>query len=266
MDKKARAILFKTYWTAKGWKSVIETDPRDFEYAKAQGVMFDPVSFGLKALKAELSSLITKIGKEKIVNGFLSSLTNKRPDWRSAIGSYFNAKLILENKRQFYRADTFKYENEDLNVLNFERIKWGGVRHSDLLYNYLDLKLFDQEEVAKPTEEDIYIFKGILNCIDQSPPGEYPSKLRERLRGVIGISKDQRGVLMEILACCEILKPQSFDRPTTGRHDWQFVEFWRGEDKYDKELVREYFGAVLKTKVITNKVQAYTNPKRTLGQ
>ena len=116
MDKKAKSILFKTYWSSQGWKREYETDPVDFEYAKSKGLMFDPISLSMKEVKSSLKSLLNRIEKEKITNGFLSSLSNKRLDWRSALASYFNAKLILEGKREFYRAEIFKYENEDLNV------------------------------------------------------------------------------------------------------------------------------------------------------
>jgi len=252
MDKKAKSILFKTYWTAKGWKGNIELKTEDFEYAKSKGLMFDSLTIELTELKTELKLLVNRIKKEKLVKGFLSSLTNKRLDWRSAIGSYFNAKLVLENKRKFYHSETFKYENEDLNVLNFERIKWGGVRHSDLIYNYIDLKIFEKENISNPTNQDIEIFKDILNCIENSNQGDYPSKLRDRLKNVIKISKDQRHTLMEILACCEILKPKDYNRPTTGRHDWSFVEYWRGEDKFNNQIVNKYFGEILKKKTTDN--------------
>lgn len=246
MDKKAKSILFKTYWSSKGWKSEKITDPVDFEYAKSKGLMFDSVSFSINEVKTNLEILLKQIDKKKITNGFLSSLTNKRLDWRSAIASYVNAKLVLENKREFYRINNLDYENEDLNVLNFERIKWSGVRHSDLLYNYLDLKLFDKEIISEPTDLDIQVFRDILNCINDSKTGDYPGKLRDRLKDVMKGSKDQRHTIMEILGCCDILEPKSYDRPTTGRHDWAFVEYWRGEDKYNESIVNDYFGQYLK--------------------
>ena len=59
-------------------------------------------------------------------------------------------------------------------------------------------------------------------------------------------SKNERHTIMEILGCCKILEPKSYDRPTTGRHDWAFVEYWRGEDKFNKNIVDEYFGKYLK--------------------
>ncbi|MEQ8714974.1 MAG: hypothetical protein RIC80_18285 [Cyclobacteriaceae bacterium] len=246
MDKKAKKILFETYWSSQGWKSERTTNPEDFEYAKSKGLMFDNITISLVELKPKLEALLDETPIAKVVNAFLSSMTNKRLDWRSGVASYMNAQLMLSDKRHNPRPNNFVYDNEDLNVLNFERIKWSGVRHSELIYNYLDLKILNQEKVTDPTDEDIQIFKNILSCIEQSEPNEYPSKLRDRLMDVIKASKDQRHTLMEILGCCNILQPRSYDRPTTGRHDWAFVEYWRGEDKYNQEFVSEIFGSKLK--------------------
>lgn len=43
MDKKAKDILFKTYWSSAGWKDDKFTAPDDFAYAKEKGLMFDMV-------------------------------------------------------------------------------------------------------------------------------------------------------------------------------------------------------------------------------
>lgn len=241
MDKKAKSILFKTYWTSQGWKSEHYTDKSDFEYAKSKGLMFDPISITTAELKSKLNDLIKSIPVETIVDGFISSLTNKRLDWRSAIASYFNAKLILEGKREQYRPNDFNYEEEDINILNFERIKWGGVRYSDLLYNYIDLKLFKEENITPSTEKDIKIFNDILRLIENLNEGDYPGKLRDGLKEFMNGNKYERHNILEILGCCEILKPKSYNRPTTGRHDWRYVEFWRGEDGYNRILVNRYF-------------------------
>ena len=37
MDKKAKDILFKTYWSSKGWKDERVTDPDNYIYAKEKG-------------------------------------------------------------------------------------------------------------------------------------------------------------------------------------------------------------------------------------
>lgn len=243
MDKKAKDILFKTYWTSSGWTSGenCKTNPEEFEYAKSKGLMFDPITITKSELLARLDSILKTITLTKVTDAFLCSLTNKRLDWRSGFGSFVNAKRLLTDKNisDYY----FGYgENEDLNVLNFERIKWGGVRHSQGLYNLLDLELLNIEDIPTPTEKDKLQFKIILERIENSESSETASKLRDSLKDIFTASKGERHMLLEILGCAGILLPTKFDRKEPNKHDWTFVLHWRGEDKYNKDNVKLYFG------------------------
>jgi hypothetical protein len=244
MDKKAKKILFDIYWSPKGWilEKNRKIDPIDFEYAKSKGIMFDSFSISKSELIDKLKEITNRISIQEVSNAFLCSLTTRQLELRSAIASYANALRIV-NGEKIKRWDLQEnYMNEDLNVLNFERLKWGGVRHSQALYNYLDLLLFNETNIAAPKKEDAEIFRGILREIEASAKGEYPSKLRDRLKNIFKSTKDERSNMLEILGCSQILKPGSYDRPTTGRNDWNFVEYWRGEDKYNSEAVFFYFG------------------------
>jgi len=242
MDKKAKNILFKTYWTSAGWvrDEDHKIDSADFEYAKEKGLMFDPLTISKADLISNLNNIIQNISMKKVSDAFLCSLSNKRLDWRSGLASYVNIKRLLtdNNVLDYYYGHG---KNIDLNILNFERIKWGGVRHYCGLYNWLDLSLLERENIPTPSEHDIETLKEILKVIDKSEQGETPSKLRDRLTEVFKASKDERHILMEILSCADILKPLRFDRKEPGKHDWTFVLHWRGEDKYDKQKVNEYF-------------------------
>ncbi|WP_251040655.1 MULTISPECIES: hypothetical protein [Chryseobacterium] len=270
MDKKAKNILFKTYWK-NGW---IEDGERqisstDFEYAKSMGLMFDPITTTHDKCLEDIFKILPTISFDKISKAFLSSLSTRRLDWRSGLASYFIAKQLIphsytkvvsgesydENGEVSHRSYTCgicrdlkygiigdkEYKNEDLNVLNFERIKWGGVRHGDLIYTLFDLQQLQQAQIPQPTDEDVSIFKTILNTIENSQPGDYPSALEKNLADVLKSTKPERKVLIEILACIEILKPNSYDRPSRGKNDWVFVEYWRGEDQYNQEAVDKYF-------------------------
>jgi len=270
MDKKAKNILFRTYWK-NGWidKKDRKIEPSDFEYAKSKGLMFDTINITHDQCVNEILDIVNKISLEKVSKAFLSSLTNGRLEWRSGIASFYIAKQLTKHKykktvsghgfdnkgRINHTAYTCgicrdlkhgivgdkEYIDEDLNVLNFERIKWGGVRHGQLVYTLFDLKMFDKENITEPTVEDITIFKNILETIESSQANDYPGKLEQRLSGMIKSSKSERQVLMEIMACIEILKPSSYDRPSTDRNDWRFVEYWRGTDKYNREAVKKFF-------------------------
>lgn len=273
MDKKAKNILFKTYWK-NGW---IDGDKRttsmnDFEYAKAHGLMFDPLSISHDECLATIFTTLAFITPEKVSKAFLSSLSTRRLDWRSGLASYFIAKQLSPHAydkaisghgyhdgkitHTSYTCGTCRdlkygiignefYTDVDLNVLNFERIKWGGVRHGQLIYTLFDLQQFHLAQIPEPTSYDVQIFKEILKVIENAKPDDYPSALEKNLASVIKSTKEERKTLLEILACIEVLKPRSFDRPSKGKHDWVFVTYWRGEDGYNKEAIEAYFGAYL---------------------
>ena len=275
MDKKAKNILFKTYWKG-GWipSNLRETSATDFAYAKSKGLMFDPLTISHDTCLTLILDLLPTISKQQVAKAFLSSLSTRRLDWRSGLSSYFIAQQLKPHpytkvsSGQSYDSngnishisytcgecrDTKygiigheHYEDKDLNVLNFERIKWGGVRHGDLVYTLFDLQQLIEADIPEPTAEDIEIFKAILGVIENSQPLDYPSALEKNLAPVIKSTKDERQVLIEILACIDLLKPTSYDRPIKGKHDWTFVTYWRGEDKYNEAALQQYFGSYLK--------------------
>lgn len=276
MDKKAKKILFNTYWSSKGWKERAErqTAPEDFAYAKEKGLMFDPITISHDECVKRVVKLTDVITMEQVAKAFLCSLSTRRLDWRSAVSSYYIAKLFTEHKYtpvesgRFYEdgvvmhiGDTCavcrdlkygvigqeSYKNVDLNVLNFERIKWGGVRHGDLVYTLFDLEQFAKENIPEPTVEDVEIFKGILKAVESCNPTDYPSALRSKMAEVLNLkaNKAERDVIIEILACIGVLAPKSYNRLEAGKHDWTYATYWRGEDGYDKEVVEKYFGKYL---------------------
>ncbi len=273
MDKKAKKILFNTYWSGKGWKMGAEryTSPEDFEYAKEKGLMFEPITISHDECVKRIVKLAETITMEQVAKGFLCSLSTRRLDWRSAVSSYYIAKLFTEHKYTAIESGRFyednevvhisytcgicknlkygvvgseNYKNKDLNVLNFERIKWGGVRHGDLLYTLFDLQQFTKEEIPEPTNDDIEIFKEILKAVESCNPGDYPGALRSRLAEVsrLKANKAERDVIIEILACIGVLTPKSYNRPESSKHDWTYATYWRGEDGYDKDVVEMFFG------------------------
>jgi len=276
MDKKAKNILFDTYWQNGCWtdRDAKSINLADFEYAKENGLMFDNLTISHDDCVKRIIEIANKTTIEEVAKAFLSSLSTRRLDWRSGIASYFIAKLFTphkytpvvsghsyENGKIVHTAYTCGicrdlkygihgyefYKNEDLNVLNFERIKWGGVRHGDLIYTFFDLERFAKEQITEPTKEDVEIFNGILNAVNSCNKSDFPSVLRDKLKDVPNLksSKGERGIILEILACIDVLKPASYNRPTSSKHDWTYVEFWRGEDGYNNEAVDKYFGKYL---------------------
>ncbi len=275
MDKKAKNILFKTYWK-NGWidDDQMQINAADFEYAKSKGFMFEPLTISHDQCLDKIFEILPTISTDKVATAFLSSLSSRRLDWRSSLASYFIAKQLVphsytkglsgqsfgeigEVTHESYTCIICRdlkysiigdkdYINEDLNVLNFERIKWGGIRHGKLIYTLFDLQQLQIAEIPRPSTEDVEIFKNILSIINNSQPNDYPSVLEKNLATVLKSTKDERKILIEILACIDILKPTSYDRPSRGKNDWTFVEYWRGEDKYNEEALNNYFGKYIK--------------------
>lgn len=273
MDKKAKRILFSTYWK-NGWidvknRSLSETD---FSYAKSKGLMFDPLTISHDECIVAITALVKGISQAQVTKGFLSSLTSRRLDWRSSLASYAIAHKIpshqyvrvisgtsytdgkptahsytcgiCRDSQYGIRGSEF-YNEMDINVFNFERIKWGGVRHGDIFYTNFDLSQFINADIPEPTTADIACFREILTIIETSEPSDYPSGLEKRLASVIKSSKAERKILIEILASMGILKPRCFDRQRQGKNDWVFAEYWRGEDKYCQQTVEHLFGKYL---------------------
>ncbi|AAN55122.1 hypothetical protein HRJ35_12140 [Shewanella oneidensis MR-1] len=273
MDKKAKRILFSTYWK-NGWidaKNRSLSEP-DFSYAKSKGLMFDPLTISHDECIVAITALVKGISQTQVTKGFLSSLTSRRLDWRSSIASYAIAQKIpyhhytpvisgtsytdgeptahsytcgICRDSQYGIRGSVSYNEMDINVFNFERIKWGGVRHGDILYTYFDLSQFINADIPQPTADDIACFREILTIIETSDPSDYPSALEKRLASVIKSSKAERQILIEILASLGILKHRCFDRQRKGKNDWVFAEYWRGEDKYCQQTVDRLFGEYL---------------------
>lgn len=276
MDKKAKKILFNTYWSSKGWKDEHYTSPEDFAYVKEKGLMFDPLTISHDDCIRKIVNLANTITIDQVAKAFISSLSTRRLEWRSAIASHYVAKQFTEHqfvpivsgysydqetqelthtsytcdiccKSHAISGDEY-YEDEDLNVLNFERIKWGGVRLGKLIYTLFDLERFIEEKIPEPTHEDIEIFKAILNASTSCKPNDHPGALRKKLAEISGLKANQaeRSCIIEILACMGVLKPKSYDRTgSSSRSDWIYADQWRGEDGYDHASVDKYFGKYL---------------------
>lgn len=272
MDKKAKNILFKTYWGSDGWLPAPKTEPQDFAYAKAQGLMFDPVSIGHDQCVGEVLDLVKRIPPAKAARAFVASLSTRRLDWRSGVASYHLAcQMALHPYTPAVCGHSYlpdgtitatsytcavcrdvvpgltvgddQYTDVNLNVLNFERIKWGGVRHGKLIYAWFDLQELLRADIPDPNEEDVAILQAILGIIELSQAGDHAGTLEKRLAGVLKSSKNERRVIIDVLAHLDVLKPASFERPVHSRSDWSgAAACWRGEDRFNHEAVRKHFG------------------------
>jgi hypothetical protein len=247
-DARAKKILFDTFWSSKGW---IDRDARhlseaDREYAKRHGMMFDPLTIGHDAIATETRRLVESIGLATASSAFLASLTTRRLDLRSGLASYVLASAAGPHD---YVGNAFgtcvtcgarrEHRDEDLDVLNFERHKWGGVRHGDPLYMLLDLSQLALVGPVTPTDDDRATLEKILAVAASAAPKDTPPKLSRQLADVLPSSKPERDVLVEILAAVGVLAPSDRSR---GSGDFVHAGAWRGADGYSRTAVARLFG------------------------
>jgi hypothetical protein len=264
LDSRAVRILFDTYWSSAGWKKERRTDPGDLEYAIKAGVMFPPVTIGHDALVANISRLAAEVDPQTVAGAFVASLGTRRLDWRSALGSYSFARNLPQHAFEPWEKQCGvcglyqdRKEPEDLNVLNFERLKWGGVRHTDPLYAWLDLGQFVRLGVPAPTKEDEATFRMILAAIRAAPETATAPYLQKVLPKQFRSSKNERDVVTDILGLCGILStaehPGFLQRYTPARDrvlpPWRFVEraypacWWRGKSGVNEAAAKLVFSS-----------------------
>ena len=266
-DKRALKILLSTYWSAEGWRVGATPSAGDFAYAKAAGLMFDPVQVNhAHAIDWAIHSR-TLVSKQRVVAGFLASLSSRRLDLRSALGSFavlrhFPRHSWRRTNRAEYRCPVCgafdETENEDLNVLSFERFKWGGVRHSDPIYAAFDLEQFAGMDVPDPTDADIAILRQTIETAARLPSHARLSDLAKSIAPIIPSNHSERRTLIGLLGYCGILrdpsKPSYFEgfpdyvrRQYTPWHkdDWPYpVQWWNGSHGIRSEAVADWFPKV----------------------
>ncbi|WP_366292604.1 hypothetical protein [Paenibacillus sp. AN1007] len=277
MDKKAVKILLNTFWGGGGWKSPhAPFSGDDFEYAKSKGVMFDPLTITHDEVVQRLHRMHQNPAlKERVITAFLHSLSTKKVYLRSALSSWaLTRKLPLHTygERPALHANTSAcgdcnflrlqsdehYVHADMNVLNFERMKWGGVRHNWLLYCLMDLELLLQDEndnsstdasnisPYEVTAEDQMILAKLLESAQTGDPNDSARSLEKRWKECLPSSKQERDALLEIWAAAGILVERDTPRKRKGGSgDFVFAAAWQGDDGYHAENAIDYFSPYL---------------------
>jgi hypothetical protein len=263
LDRKAVRILTETYWSSAGWKRHPETPAEDFAYAKRHGTMFDLIAMSHdQAIKAATDA-VSAVSKDAVIVAFLASLSSRRLDLRSALGTYAAGRHMephcFENNglRQAcaYCGDYDLLRPIDLNVLNFERMKWGGVRHDQPTYIAFDLQTFETIPNATPVDEDVKILRLILDIAGSMPATARPNHLDKALAKVLPSNSAERRTLIAILGFAGVLVDPSRPnfrtefvpierRERTPWHtdDWSYpAMWWMGSHGVNQSAVNEWF-------------------------
>ena len=137
VDPKALKILFDTYWSSSGWKPNPTTAKEELDYAVAAGVMFPEVWMDHNEVVTRARKQCKSVDKDRVAAAFLVSLRTRRLELRSALGSYAVARRLRKHAGNKFLPSlncsvcytALPKIQYDLNIFNFERFKWGGVRH-----------------------------------------------------------------------------------------------------------------------------------------
>lgn len=268
VDRRALKVLCDTYWTSAGWRDERSrsTPPDDFEYAKQAGVMFDPVRVSHDDIVKRAIAAVRAVKRQFVADAFVVSLSSRHLDLRSALGSFAAFQHIAKHPAPRDREPCpvcgdygRRKQQEDLNVLNFERFKWGGVRHDQPLYASMDLNLFRKLARVTPKPEDVAVFKGVLKAIEAAPAKTSSAVLQKHLAKVFKSSKAERDVFVGILGYCGILATEAHPGYVRRFVSWsdrelpdrRFVDmaypacWWQRSDGINQEALAYWFGHVL---------------------
>lgn len=268
VDQRALKILHACYWSASGWRRPDERQPslKDFAYAKSKGLMFDPAPVAHAEVVTRLHAALRRLDRKTVADAFLASLSTRRLELRSALASFaiyqsMPEHAVLEEDEGHCACCGLYLDSavHDFNVLNFERFKWGGVRHLNPVYAMFDLEQFLAAAAPSAGEEDVRLFRDLITLLEALPPGITSAAVHKHFAAGLKSNKAERDNLVGILGYCGILRmpewPDFTDRflPPAERilPDRHFVDmpypaaWWRSEYGIDRERLRMYFGHVL---------------------
>ena len=203
-------ILTDMYWTSAGWRD----NPRrpaddDYQHALDAGYLFGPATLRHDEVVDELTAIGTGLLRDA-ARAFVASLSTRRLFLRPFLPSAVVASTLP--KHRFMRGRSgcsvcglAETSTEDLNVLSFERHKWGGVRHLDLGFVWFCLRRLEAEGDCKPEELDEVLLLGMLDQLRQLPTGVSSTTAESGLRALKS-NKDERLTLIESLAVCSVLE------------------------------------------------------------
>lgn len=251
----------------------------EIAHAKAKGFLFDyPKYESHTAALGRLSSILAQIEAKDVANAFLFSLSTRKLEYRSALGSYYYAKAIPEHdfmnshNEILARTATHCYlcgwnawtsepsefnKRFGVNIYNFERYKYGGIRHAQLNYSLFDLEQFLGLPKVAPTDEDVRILADILSCVKLLDGSDKAGRLRDTIAKakIFKTNKDEISVLLGELGICGILAghdappydicfANEYERdPVEYKNDFAYpLNRWHARDGINSEKLKEVFG------------------------
>ena len=209
-DRRAHLILTDMYWTSAGWRKDPQR-PADGDYRRGldAGYLFEPAVLRHDEVVDELTTTGASPLRDA-VQAFVASLSARRLFLRPFLPSAVVAATLPKHRFVLGRSGCSvcglaEKATVDLNVLNFERHKWGGVRHLDLGFVWFCLRRLEAEGGGEPGGPDEQLLLGVLDQLRQLPAGVSSTTAEAALR-TLKSNKDERLALIESLAVCSVLE------------------------------------------------------------
>lgn len=268
-DKRALKILFDTYWGPRGWKQMggasgkAATPPDDYDYARRVGLMFPACKATHDETIQRIGELRGRISPRDVALAFVHSFESATPGIRSALGSY-SVSLNMSvhefssatNDRRCQICGGYATEDLDLNLLNFERHKWAGVRHEQPHYIAFDLERFAVEKPHELATDYAAWLDALRACVGSVPADGKLLELVRSIKPMMSGNEAQRRAAISILGFSGLLRIPGrpgflnaftpvFEREQTpwSKDDWPYpVRWWRGGAGIDEAAVDFWFG------------------------
>jgi hypothetical protein len=232
----------------------------DFEYAKSKGVMFDPVQTDHDPMIDWVFRVREQITQTRVVHAFISSLSTRRLDLRSAISSYAFLRFFPEAEVHFDEPGrtcrVCGYRLPDLNLFNFYRFQYGGLEFDSPAFAAFDLERLLEQPEHIPTVQDREILKAILDTARNLPVTAKLADLIKALAPIIKSNNNERRSLLGVLGITGVLQPKGYPSylnefiPLHARvggpgrsNDWGYpIGLWKASDGVNETAVRYWFG------------------------
>ncbi len=205
--------LLDAFWSAQGWQQP-PAPPMGAELAQAvaSGIAFAaPRALDHDGWVAAARAAVAAVTPKDVEEAFVASLPSRRLDLRSVLGSYAVARHLPAHpftpgpSTMCAVCGLPQFAEQDLNVLSFERFKWGGVRRDDLRYVTFDLEQFQRAPRLPVSPEAVQLGRELLGALQLAGADETATTTAAGLRMVKG-NKVEREVLLDILGVCGVLE------------------------------------------------------------
>lgn len=261
MSKDSIQILLDGYWTSKGWRPEPVFSDEDKAIATDAGLLFPDQTWSHKEAVEKAVNAVSRVAKPDVARAFLIGLGSGSMVMRSAIGSYANGLSLrphpCRGESGCDLCGIYPKETVDFNILNFERYKFGGVRHHSPEFIAFDLDQFKKLDISEASSQGLAVLRSVLDAINLLPPEARASDAVKAITPYVEGNNDARRSLLETLGYCGVLRSKGtlcvwekfysqVDRdppPKPSKNDWSFpVSWWTRAEGVDHDMARYWFG------------------------